>query len=82
MRTKPLKTHDLILSLSKDEDFMLFQQPAKSATAVVPERRSLVRDCNRSKRLSFLRSRLALRLVGMFGPQYTLRGGARKQKLD
>jgi hypothetical protein len=29
MRAKPLKTRDLILSLSKDEeDFMLFQQPA------------------------------------------------------
>ena len=31
----------------------------------VPERRSLIRDRNRSKRLSFLRSRLALRLAGM-----------------
>jgi hypothetical protein len=35
------------------------------AAAVVPEERSLIRHRNRSKRLFFLRSRLALRLAGM-----------------
>ncbi|MGA9548312.1 MAG: hypothetical protein WBS14_11645 [Rhodomicrobium sp.] len=35
------------------------------AAAVIPERRSLIRDRNTLEHLPFLRSRLALRLAGM-----------------
>jgi hypothetical protein len=39
-----------------------------ASRGVLPERRSLIRDRNRSKRLSFLRSRLALRAGGDDNP--------------